>query len=434
MKFLQFNLKHSLTLILLSALAVTIWLKLRQPPSQDQLDTSLAKAVMAGDLKAVDLALSKGAEIRSCLDLAIHNGDNAMIDLLLAYGAPAQMSVPTVWSTRDERLIDRFIKLGVLPPWESIKGVIEDGEVELVSKLLPHVSLIPDPATMYQSKQGLEEKWTQLFLYSIGAPEDRRSELIDVLIVAHPEPCLPAQQAAVWYGKSDVILQLKSHGYPYGLPEMIVLGKLDEIRSFLAENPQAIQQRVDSPEVKGARLLTLALSRRQFAISHLLLDAGAPTDGTDDQRDLAITMAIEAADVELLQRILERSKGWYDPNKYAMRQSGRLSAIEGMLLNSIGKPEMMKVLLDAGFPLNRDYGFELAYAVNSLHECKADQAAKQIEVIRMLRDAGAARFSDSSHRDSIDEHCKVLFEVDSLDELIETKSLRKKPQLAGPLP
>lgn len=432
MKFTQLSLKHAVVLICLIGLAITVWAKFWQVPLQEQLDRALAKSVSAGEVNSARSVLSQGADIRNCLDLAIQNRDQAMIDLLLEHGAPAQMSARVVWATRDQQLIDRFAKLGAIPTWEDIGRMIQASDVELVTRILPHVSQIPDPPMMHPNKQQLSEKWEQLFLLAVYAPNDCRAELIEKLIAAHPEPCLSALQAAVWNRKQDAILKFRSHGYRYGLSEMIALGRTDEVREYLLENPRAVLEKIDSPEVKNAPILNLSLWHRNIAISHLLLDAGAPTEGTGDDRDQSILLAVQIADIDLMRRVLEKSASWYDPRSLKLVELGSNSPIVTLLANEVAKPEVLKFLLEAGFPLCREFGPELQYAVNGLKGCSPQQYAKQIETIRILREAGAARFSDPFHQHSIDDYCRANFVVEDLNELLETTALQLKP--VGPTP
>lgn len=435
-------------------MAIFVWNRFLRSPQSDRTQELLRRSVENHDLKGVELSLRLGAEIHTpffnFLGMAVQNRDSEIMDMLLAHGADPNRAIEQVLASGDQQLVDRFAQLGAIPSWNEIKRLIAIGDLSTIKTLLPHIPKMPEANSEFPGCETEPQALDRLLCYAVDAPESCRAELIELLLAHMSAPSSTALDLANWSGNANVIQQFLEHGSRYGLAEMIALGKLEEVREFLLANPQAAsQERVNCPgHYSDCPILALSLWHGNHAISHLLLDSGAITEGPRDRsipvvdsensyfasanlagdgREFLLLLAVDKPDRDVLRRVLERSSSWYDP-----RNSKSESPISALLSgNGLGQSECLRLLLNAGVPLRTDFAYELEFAINGLERCNAKEYPEQLEVIRMLRDAGACQEMRNWSQGTVNQVIEARYGLRDLDELLQTKSL---PRMSIPGP
>jgi hypothetical protein len=123
---------------------------------------------------------------------------------------------------------------------------------------------------------------------------------------------------------------------------------------------------------------------------------------------------------DVLRQLLDCSAGWYDG-----RNLDNGSPLDYLLRSNVGQPECVRLLLDAGVPLNEKVGTELTRAINGLGRCNTQEYRRQIEIVKILKLAGACQIADLIVRPSIDDYCRKKYGFQNLDELLDSRSIPK---------
>ena len=74
-------------------------------------------------------------------------------------------------------------------------------------------------------------------------------------------------------------------------------------------------------------------------------------------------------------------------------------------------------------PLNEKVGTELTLAINGLGRCNSQEYRRQIEIVKILKLAGACQIADLIVRPSIDDYCREKYGFQNLAELLESRSI-----------
>ena len=427
MKFFQFSIKQIMVLITLTALVIAVWQWKLRPSNADRLQQALLKSVEQSDVDSVKRTIGLGADVNhwsmSLLSVAVKHMDRPMIDLLLANGADPQRAIMEVLRSGNAKLLDDFVKRGAIPDWNDVKTFINKGDLISLQLLLPHIARVKEPNVGYNLDGNVDAQgWERLLYYAVTAPDSCRHELIEILLKDHPQKSIIALEQAEWTKQLDVIKQLMTHGFRYGLPEMIALGRVDEVQALLQTQPQVVRdQQFGGPSKMGrSGILTLSLVYGHHEISRLLLDAGVPTEGPSNFRDILIFHALSKPNVDVLRQLLDCSAGWYDARNL---ENG--SPLDHLLRYNVGQPECVRLLLEAGVPLNEKVGIELTLAIDGLGRCNTQEYRRQIEIVKILKLAGACQIADLIVRPSIDDYCRTKYGFQNLDELLDSRSLPK---------
>ncbi len=430
MKFFQFSMKQIVGLIALTALVIAVWQWNLRPSYGDRLLQTLRTSVEKSDVDSAERAIELGADVNhwsiSLLAVAVKHMDRPMMDLLLVKGADPQRAILEVLRSGNAKLLDDFVKRGAVPTWDDVKTLIKNGDLNSLQLLLPHIANVKEPDnSTYGSNldgHGDAQEWERLLYYALTAPDSCRHELIEILLKDHPQMSLIALEHAEWTKRSDVIKQFITHGFRYGLPEMIALGRADEVQALLKAQPQIVRdQQFRGPwNFEGSGILALSLLYGHHEISRLLLDAGVPTQGPDNYRDILIFLAVEKPNGDVLRQLLDCSADWYDARNL---ENG--SPLDHLLGFNVAQPECVRLLLDAGVPLNDKVGTGLTLAIDGLGRCNSQEYRRQIEVAKILKLAGAFQIADLIARQSIDDYCRKKYGFQNLDELLDSDSIPK---------
>lgn len=430
MKFFQFSIKQIIGLIALIALVIAVWQWNLRPSHGDWLAQTLPKSVEKRNVDSAERTIGLGADVDpvsiSLLAVAVKHMDRPMMDLLLVHGADPQRAILEVLRSGNAKLLEDFLNRGAVPSWYDVMTLIKNGDLNSLQLLLPHIARVkePDNSTIVPNLAGHGDAkgCERLLYYALSAPDSCRHELIEILLKDHPQKSLITLEQAEWNKQLDVIKQFITHGFRYGLPEMIALGRVDEVQALLQAQPQVVwdQQFRGQLNFGGSGILALSLLYGHHEISRLLLDAGVPTEGPSNNRDILIFLAVSKPNFDVLRQLLDCSAGWYDG-----RNLDNGSPLDYLLRSNVGQPECVRLLLDAGVPLNEKVGTELTLAINGLGRCNTQEYRRQIEIVKILKLAGACQIADLIVRPSIDDYCRKKYGFQNLDELLDSRSIPK---------
>ncbi|HEX5273091.1 MAG TPA: ankyrin repeat domain-containing protein [Gemmataceae bacterium] len=148
----------------------------------------------------------------------------------------------------------------------------------------------------------------------------------------------------------EIIGVLHRHHLPYDFFTAIAMGDADRVRALLKEKPAlAAAKEGDAPDDTPA--LTRAVDLDQKEVAALLLDAGAPINGTDDRKYTALHDAAHWGRVDILKLLIERKA---DVN--AATDSGYTPLHLAALSEQLRTPAIARMLLDAGAEVNAKDG------------------------------------------------------------------------------
>src|SRR4029450_2280295 len=137
---------------------------------------------------------------------------------------------------------------------------------------------------------------------------------------------------AVRNGDGAVCDLLRAFGARYTAREAVVLNRLEEVRTMIAENPDLLKQRFKAYSYLDngldPTLLGLALRRGHRALSLYLLDAGAPLDMREWYNETLMDQAAAGGDPEMVRVLAKHgvgvnSEGDYGAPLYTAIRRGR---------------------------------------------------------------------------------------------------------------
>lgn len=417
MKNNQIGLKQIIAVVAIFAVASFLWQKVLGPSKQDRLEQTFVHAVTQRNVKGAEEAIAKGAEINpfglSPLVIAVRNKDMPMVDMLLTKGAFPLLAKDSVLASEDETLLNRFLKHGLIIDWNDAVRALKAGEYSKLTFIVTNID--PDKLTSSNTNSvgtvGGDERPSnalsprdQFLCETVVLPPERCIPILELILKRSPEPSTKALETADLRAKPEVIEYLVSHGFRYGLPEMIALGKIEEVREAIQKDPESIRRmEIQGPGTRPIPVLAISLQRGSHDISQLLIDADAKLDSYGNDQDILLWLAVTQPNVSILSRLLERSQGWYDPKRY----DGD-SPLQHLLRHSEGQQECVRLFLRHGLTSPNDGPRELKYALDGLGRCNAQQFPRQIEIVRDLIEARDPTLESFKANPMIDKQLQAL--------------------------
>jgi ankyrin repeat protein len=324
-RFFRCTLRQSLLLLLALGLLLAVvapWARRASSQhAQERANQLLLDSAEAGDVEAVAGALASGASLiawdeRRCsaLGFAIQNGNLPLVDLLLDAGADPDMNCrgdvpPLAVAARFNHpaIAARLLKAGAAngrdqaTQWCVIKGHPETLQALLAGR--PGSKLL---AVAMDSDLEHDRKLAMVrLLLELGAPPDQPGSSNPIYAGA-----LPLDRAL---SKPDGALVdlLCEFGAPYTAREAVMLGRADEVRHMVEDDPRLLQQRfppyahIESPE-RYPTLLGLALRNGRRDIARFLIDSGAPLDGLEWYDETLLVQAVVGNDAEMIKELAGR--------------------------------------------------------------------------------------------------------------------------------
>ncbi|MFO0925032.1 MAG: hypothetical protein U0905_21405 [Pirellulales bacterium] len=223
----------------------------------------------------------------------------------------------------------------------------------------------------------------KLLCMVVVLPPETSIPILEKILKRSPEPSTVPLECADLDGNREVIEYLVSLGFRYGLPEMIALGKIEEVRNVIQQDPESVRQmEIHGPGTHPIPVLAISLKRGYHEISQLLLDANAKLEGFGYDQDLLMWLAAAQPNEHILNQLLNRSEGWYDPKRYEGD-----SPLQHLLRHSEGELECVRKFLRHGLSSLKDGPLEVKYALEALVRCNEEQYPRQIEIVRALVEA-----------------------------------------------
>ena len=324
-RFFRCTLRQSLLLVLAVGLLLAVvapWLR-NDYARRLQTDANhrLLEGASTGNVDVVAQALADGAHIMawgdrhcSALGFAIRGGNLPLVDLLLEAGADPNLDchgelTPLVYAAEvnHPQIAERLLQAGATSGRDrAVKWCVIKGHSETLQALLdgpPSSNLL---ATAIESQLPPDRKLAMVrLLLELGAPAGKPGT--NERIMAGQLPLDRALQQRDG-GLADL---LREFGAPYTPREAVVLGRNDEVRRMVEEDPSLVRRRfppyayVESTE-RYPTLLGLALRHGRRDIARFLLDAGAPIDGLEWYDETLLVQAVIGDDPEMIKELAQR--------------------------------------------------------------------------------------------------------------------------------
>jgi ankyrin repeat protein len=315
-----------------------------------QANRRLLDAANAGDVAAVRQALAEGADLFAAdsrlttpLGFAIRDGNLPLIDMLLAAGADPDMHslgelTPLEQAARTDNaeVVQRLIRAGSTRNREkAISACVVGGHVNALRVLHNGQPTAAMLRMAIDSNLPQNRKLdTVRRLLEWGAPPDKPTN-------AHIDVGTRPIDLALQKQDGALVDLLREFGVPYTAREAVVLGRTDDARNIIEQDPSLIQKRfhpyyaVESPD-RFPTLLGLALRHNRRELARELIDAGAPLDGLEWYDENMLVQAIVGDDPDFIRELVSRgfsvnSSNPQDAPLYHATWRGKTAAVKTLI-------------------------------------------------------------------------------------------------------